>query len=455
MPTSDATAATATNTACTSPLTVSSLEAAAAAGTAAAGRADNDPPGSGGGGGGGGVGGGGVPQVVSGVVDDPDHPASAREAASSAMAMLRLRDDDEYESSHPYPSSSSAAAAAAATAEEKFKMRHQRTPPTEFDRRKLFVGGLPTDVTDDGFFEFFNSFGPVVDSVVMVDRMTRRSRGFGFVTFANENDAINILTAIPGKTGYVFINRKQCEVKASTPKTADGLVVKHQRPHHHGGGAGQWSSNPPHHHHRDNNHRGYNPHRTTLGGGAVPPPGPARQQQQQRDAPRDAGGAKQTRAGGEFDASTTTASIGNYDYARQPPSSQVMAPAMSAYHGRGSAVYQPRYPIAYPAAASSVYVYPGGDGAGPAAAPAVVVQSPYDSPYPAMSQGPGGSDGGYYNPYPYAQYAGQQYHGIQQIVPPPPDDGGTSHGVRNLQRLRCRRRRVGAGSDGPAFAGGV
>ena len=97
-----------------------------------------------------------------------------------------------------------------------------------------------------------------------------------------------------------------------------------------------------------------------------------------------------------------------------------MAPTMSAYYGRDSAVYQPRYPIAYPAAASSVYVYPGGDGAGPAAAPAVVVQSPYDSPYPAMSQGPGGSDGGYYNPYPYAQYAGQQYHGIQQIVTPPP-----------------------------------
>jgi hypothetical protein len=56
------------------------------------------------------------------------------------MAMLRIHDDD-YES-HPYPSSS--AAAAAATAEEKFKMR-QRTLPTEFDRRKLFVGGLPTD----------------------------------------------------------------------------------------------------------------------------------------------------------------------------------------------------------------------------------------------------------------------------------------------------------------------
>jgi len=57
------------------------------------------------------------------------------------MAMLRLHDDD-YES-HPY-SSSSSAAAATATAEEKFKMR-QRGLPTELDRRKLFVGGLPTD----------------------------------------------------------------------------------------------------------------------------------------------------------------------------------------------------------------------------------------------------------------------------------------------------------------------
>jgi hypothetical protein len=61
------------------------------------------------------------------------------------MAMLRIHDDD-YES-HPYPPSSSSAASAAsaaAAAEEKFKMR-QRTLPTEFDRRKLFVGGLPTD----------------------------------------------------------------------------------------------------------------------------------------------------------------------------------------------------------------------------------------------------------------------------------------------------------------------
>ncbi len=41
-------------------------------------------------------------------------------------------------------------------------------------------------VTDHGFLDFFQQFGGVIDSVVMVDRVTKRSRGFGFVTFATE-----------------------------------------------------------------------------------------------------------------------------------------------------------------------------------------------------------------------------------------------------------------------------
>ena len=34
--------------------------------------------------------------------------------------------------------------------------------------------------------QFFEQFGEVIDSVVMIDRVTKRSRGFGFVTFASE-----------------------------------------------------------------------------------------------------------------------------------------------------------------------------------------------------------------------------------------------------------------------------
>jgi RNA recognition motif-containing protein len=41
-------------------------------------------------------------------------------------------------------------------------------------------------VTEEEFREFFEQFGTLIDSVVMFDRETRRSRGFGFVTFEEE-----------------------------------------------------------------------------------------------------------------------------------------------------------------------------------------------------------------------------------------------------------------------------
>ena len=41
-------------------------------------------------------------------------------------------------------------------------------------------------VSDKEFLHFFEQFGPIIDSVVMLDRVTKRSRGFGFVTFAHE-----------------------------------------------------------------------------------------------------------------------------------------------------------------------------------------------------------------------------------------------------------------------------
>lgn len=54
------------------------------------------------------------------------------------------------------------------------------------DSKKIFVGGLSSNVTEDHFRDYFQKFGPVEDAIVMIDRMTNRSRGFGFITFANE-----------------------------------------------------------------------------------------------------------------------------------------------------------------------------------------------------------------------------------------------------------------------------
>ena len=46
-------------------------------------------------------------------------------------------------------------------------------------------------VTDLSFLQYFQQYGEVIDSVVLLDRRTKRSRGFGFVTFA---DPVSFLT---------------------------------------------------------------------------------------------------------------------------------------------------------------------------------------------------------------------------------------------------------------------
>ncbi len=66
--------------------------------------------------------------------------------------------------------------------------------------KKLYVGGLSWDTTDDGLRQAFEEFGDVIEAKVIVDRETGRSRGFGFVTFAREMDATTAMTEMNGKT---------------------------------------------------------------------------------------------------------------------------------------------------------------------------------------------------------------------------------------------------------------
>lgn len=54
---------------------------------------------------------------------------------------------------------------------------------------KVYVGNLSWNTTDETLREAFNGFGQVLDSIVMRDRDTGRSRGFGFVTFENKQEA--------------------------------------------------------------------------------------------------------------------------------------------------------------------------------------------------------------------------------------------------------------------------
>ena len=46
----------------------------------------------------------------------------------------------------------------------------------------MFVGGLPYHTSDESLREFFNSFGEIEEAVVIHDRATGKSKGYGFVS---------------------------------------------------------------------------------------------------------------------------------------------------------------------------------------------------------------------------------------------------------------------------------
>lgn len=67
------------------------------------------------------------------------------------------------------------------------------------ERRSLFVRSLPPGVTNEKLAEFFSEYFPVKHAVVVVDQKTKESRGFGFVTLADADDAKEAKTVFDKK----------------------------------------------------------------------------------------------------------------------------------------------------------------------------------------------------------------------------------------------------------------
>ncbi len=98
--------------------------------------------------------------------------------------------------------------------------------------KKLFVGGLSWGTDSDGLRNAFEQYGEVTDSAVISDRDTGRSRGFGFVTFA-DNSAAD--AAIQGMNGRELDGRtlNVNEAKERAPRGGGGGGG-------HGVGRGRW-----------------------------------------------------------------------------------------------------------------------------------------------------------------------------------------------------------------------
>lgn len=65
--------------------------------------------------------------------------------------------------------------------------------------KKLYVGGLPYSTTDNELKDAFSQAGVVSSAVVIMDKMTGRSKGFGFVEYASDADADKAIEMLNGK----------------------------------------------------------------------------------------------------------------------------------------------------------------------------------------------------------------------------------------------------------------
>lgn len=79
---------------------------------------------------------------------------------------------------------------------------------------KLFVGGLPFSTTNEELTEHFAQFGTVEEAVVVMDRETGRSRGFGFVTMGSSDDAQAAIDGADGKE----LGGREISVSEAKPK---------------------------------------------------------------------------------------------------------------------------------------------------------------------------------------------------------------------------------------------
>ena len=65
--------------------------------------------------------------------------------------------------------------------------------------KKLYVGGLPYSTTQDELKNEFSKAGTVSSAMVIMDKMTGRSKGFGFVEFESDEEAAKAIEMLNGQ----------------------------------------------------------------------------------------------------------------------------------------------------------------------------------------------------------------------------------------------------------------
>ncbi len=81
--------------------------------------------------------------------------------------------------------------------------------------KRIFVGNLPFSTTEDELNSLFTEIGQVENITIISNRYSGRSRGFGFVEMANDNEADKAIEKLNGKV----IEEREIVVSEAKPRT--------------------------------------------------------------------------------------------------------------------------------------------------------------------------------------------------------------------------------------------
>jgi len=104
--------------------------------------------------------------------------------------------------------------------------------------KKLYVGGLSYSTTEDSLKEAFSQAGAVESATIISDKMSGRSRGFGFVEMTSDEDAAKAIEMWNGKEldGRSLTVNEARPLEARPPRREGGF---HERRGGFGGGGGR------------------------------------------------------------------------------------------------------------------------------------------------------------------------------------------------------------------------
>ncbi|PKL36520.1 RNA-binding protein [Candidatus Peregrinibacteria bacterium HGW-Peregrinibacteria-1] len=80
--------------------------------------------------------------------------------------------------------------------------------------KKLFIGNIAWTASDEDLKALFSQHGEVEEAIIITDRFSGRSKGFGFVTFVNDADALSALEALNGHD----LNGREINVSEARPQ---------------------------------------------------------------------------------------------------------------------------------------------------------------------------------------------------------------------------------------------